>query len=339
MASYRKRLNKWQVRIHRLGIEPIARSFESRADAERWAREIETRLDSGSYADHSEAKRTTLSDLIERYRHEVTPQKKGANVEQYRLNVLLRWPLAARSVALVSSQDVARYRDARLKSVSPNTVKNELNTLSGIFEVARTEWNLPITNPCRGVRRPKLPQGRSRRLLQGEEALLLDACRASRAWYLASFVELALETGMRLGEIAGLRWQDISVEKRTATLLDTKNGSRRVIPLSTRAISALQTLPRAITGRVFPSTALTIKSTFADLVRRKRRALLSGSESGVSEMLDRLRFHDLRHEAVSRLFERGLNAMEVSTISGHKTLQMLKRYTHLRAEDLALKLG
>ena len=109
---------------------------------------------------------------------------------------------------------------------------------------------------------------------------------------------------MHLGEIAGLRWQDISVEKRTATLLDTKNGSRREIPLSTGAVSALHHLSRAITGNVFPSTARTIKPTFADLLRRKRAALLSGGENEVGIPLDRLRFHELRREAVSRPFER-----------------------------------
>jgi len=134
--------------------------------------------------------------------------------------------------------------------------------------------------------------------------------------------------GMRLGELLSLTWANVDTGKRIARLQDTKNGEARTVPLSTTAIRTLGTLPRHISsGRVFWTWGLS--NSFENAWRR------AVSKAGISD----LRFHHLRHEAVSRLFERGLNLIEVSAISGHKTLQMLKRYTHLKAEELARKLG
>jgi integrase len=117
----------------------------------------------------------------------------------------------------------------------------------------------------------------------------------------------------------------VNLKKRTAHLPKTKNGEARTMPLSSRAVATLENLPRNLDGRVFGTTYEGIHQAF---VRACRRA-------GIAD----LRFHDLRHEATSRLFEKGFNPMEVSAITGHKTLQMLKRYTHLRAEDLAKRMG
>jgi integrase len=325
MASYRKRLNKWQVRIHRLGNKPITKSFKNRADADRWARHIESQMDTGVYTDLSEAKRTTIADLIERYRQDVTPQKKGARDEQYRLNVIKRSRLACIALASARSTDIAKYRDTRIAIVSANTVKNELNTLSAMFEYAKGELGLVANNPVRSVKRPAPPRGRTRRLMPGEEESLFAACRSSRAWYLIHLVTLAIETGARLGELTQLRWENIDLTKGVAHLLDTKNGEDRSIPLSQAAVQSLKTMPRGFNGRLIPASTDSVKETFRSAVKR-------------GGLID-FHFHDLRHEAISRFFERGLNAIEVSAISGHKTLQMLKRYTHLRAEDLAKKLG
>jgi integrase len=137
---------------------------------------------------------------------------------------------------------------------------------------------------------------------------------------------LALETAMRQGELVNLRWEHVHLARRIAHLPDTKNGEPRTVPLSTAALKILRSLPRSLTGQVFVGlTSEAVKRAFARAVRR----------AGI----DDLHFHDLRHEATSALFERGLNIMEVASITGHKDLRMLRRYTHLRAEDLAKKLG
>ncbi len=325
MASIRKHGNKWQARITRRATSPLAKSFLSKSDAERWARQAESQLDQGNFVDITEARRTSIAEMIERYRVEVTPKKKGAKQEGYRLNVLKRSALSRLSLATTRSTDIAKYRDERVCTVASNTVKNELNTLSAIFEFAKSELGLITNNPCRGVKRPSPPRGRTRRLKDGEQSLLLSACQSSRAWYLTHIVLLALETGARLGELTALRWADVDLGKCVAHLRATKNGEDRYIPLSRTAVNSLSIMPRGIDGSVIPAQADSVKETFRSAVKR----------AGLQD----LHFHDLRHEAVSRLFELGLNVMEVASISGHKTLQMLKRYTHLRPEELAKKLG
>jgi integrase len=201
-----------------------------------------------------------------------------------------------------------------------------------LFEVARREWGIPVANPVKDIKAPAENKARDRRLQpelggqESEEARLLNACREARNPYLLPIVRLALETAMRQGELISLRWENVNLVRRTAHLPDTKNGEARTVPLSTIAVESLRSLPRNLNGQVFGG--LTGQAVQQSFVRAVRRAGIEG-----------LRFHDLRHEATSRLFERGLNIMEVASITGHKDLRMLRRYTHLRAEDLAKKLG
>lgn len=187
------------------------------------------------------------------------------------------------------------------------------------------QWIHLPENPCKLVRRPSPPRGRSRRLQGDEEQRLLRAADSGRSHYLAPLLVLALETGMRRGELLSLRWADVDLSRRVAHLKLTKNGDSRDVPLSTRAVGALQELRRDGTERVLNASPNAVRLAWEHLVAR----------AGIED----LRFHDLRHEAVSRLFEKGLNVIEVSTISGHKELRMLQRYTHLRAEDLVSRLG
>jgi len=343
MATIRQQCGKWQARIQRTGFPTLSKTFASKADAIRWGKEKEIELERGNFICPPKVDHTTLLDVLQRYQREITPQKKGAKVEEYRLGVLMRSSLAKMRLAAIRSTDIAKYRDAR--KAAANTVKNELNTLSAVFEVCRLEWGIEISNAVRGLKRPKAPGGRDRRLYPGEQDILMNACRKSRAWYLVAAVTLAIETGMRLGELSKLRWNYVDLEKRVLTLPDTKNGTARSVPLSTRAVAALKGLPRGFNGAVFPVHMDTMKQSFRSAVARGRKAFLkekaaTGTAPDIPyPMLENLRFHDLRHEACSRLFELGLNPMEVAAISGHKTLAMLKRYTHLRAEDLARRLG
>jgi integrase len=183
-------------------------------------------------------------------------------------------------------------------------------------------------NPAKGVRRPVAARGRHRRVTDAELEALLKACRESHAAQLAGVVQFALETGMRLGEILALSWLHVDLANRVATLPLTKNGDARDVPLSTDAVQILQAQPRHISdSRAFWSWQRS--DSFEHAWHRAVR------KAGIVD----LRFHDLRHEATSRFFERGLDTMEVAAITGHKTLQMLKRYTHLRASDLVRKLG
>lgn len=221
---------------------------------------------------------------------------------------------------------ICKYRGNRLKTVSESTIKKEINLLSKIIDLASREWGIPVAiNPCSTVQRPSEPKGRDRRLEGNEEELLLTACRES-SLELEVIVIAGIETSARLGELLKLEWKHINLDKQTAQLLDTKNGENRTIPLSLRTVAALRSLPRHINGRVF------YRWTASDSFNK------TWARACVRAGIDNLRFHDLRHEACSRMADK-FHMHELMKITGHKSAAMLARYYHPRAEDLAKKLG
>jgi integrase len=280
-------------------------------------------MDRGVWFNRAEAEATTLKTAFERYLNEITPSKKGAKQERNRIKAWQRHPLAVKTLASIRGSDIAAYRDQRLKAdVSPTTVTNDLIVLSHLFTIAKKEWGMEgLVNPVSLIRRPKLPRRRDRRLLPGEEERLLAAAR----YPMREMLILAIDTAMRAGELLSLRWENVDLKARTAKLLDTKNGEERMVPLTIRAVQVLSSMPRRIDGFVLPQMGNDHVSHRFQAVCR--RAGIKG-----------LRPHDLRHEATSRLFEKGWDIMSVAAVTGHKTLAMLKRYTHLRAEDLVHRL-
>jgi integrase len=326
MASFSYRNNRWQVRVRRKGHPTETRSFATRQDAEKWARALEADMDRGAYTPLGEAQRVTLGDLIERYLIEVTPTLKGAKEDTIRLRAMMRHAMCKLVLTAVTPTKVAKFRDERLQQVSSSTVIRDLACLSAIISHARREWSINIENPVSRVRKPSAPAGRDRVLTIAEETRLLDALRPTgrKSPWLYPLVVLALETAMRRGELLALRWEDVNLPKRTATLHDTKNGEGRAVPLSSRAVEVLQTLPRSITGQVIPM------SPFAACAAFERATARAGIEG--------LRFHDLRHTAITRIAVKLPNVIELAAVSGHKSLRMLQRYYHPRAEDLAQKL-
>jgi integrase len=330
VATIRKLRGRWQAQVRRRGTAPRAKSFNSRSDAERWGRALEAQVDRcGALPDTRLAEQTTLKQILTRYRDEISPTKRSAQSEQLRIDAIIRRPICHRTLALLTSADLAKYRDERLKVVAPATVIRELNTIGHAIDTARREWGVHLVeNPARMVKRPTAPNGRTRRLSDNEEQDLLEAAERGRCRYMRPLITLALETGARRGELLGLRWADIDLDRRIAHLPLTKNGSARDIPLSSRATETLRALAArrdSDTDHVFPISGNAVRLAWERLRQR----------AGIVD----LHFHDLRHEAVSRLFEKGLDMMAVAAISGHKTLSMLSRYTHLRAVDLVERLG
>ncbi|WP_439670752.1 Integrase [Cupriavidus necator] len=336
MATIRQRGSNWEAQIRRKGWPTLSRNFSTKGDARAWATVIESEIERGVFIDRTEAEKNSLGDLIRRYLHEVSAQKKGAQSERYRLTAMLRDPLTQVKVAALSGKLIAEWRDKRLKQVSGSTTNRDLNLISHVINVARKEWGIHIDNPVSMIRRPAENRGRNRRLGYGEEERLLAALETpprdprgrltgpSNPW-MRPLVIVAMETAMRRGELLSLHWRDVDLSDRYARLHDTKNGSARDVPLSTRATATLATLPRHISGRVFPITADAVKKSFTRAVARAG--------------LEDFHFHDLRHEATSRIADKLDNVLELSAVTGHKSLSMLKRYYHPRARDLALKLG
>ena len=325
MASIRRRGPKWQVQVRRQGLRPQTRTFRHKADAEFWARQREGEIDRGELPVDVRALRSlTLSNLLERYQDTVTPRKRGAAQERYKLRILLAHPIAQQSLEKLSAADVAAYRDQRLSLVAPGTVRRELAVLQHCLEIARNEWGVVLPgNPVRQVKMPPHDQGRERRTKPEELTALLTACGHTRSAWLPAIIQMAVETGMRRGELLSMRWRDVDLKARTVLVSKTKNGHSRHIPLSTKARQILTNTERA-NDMVFPVTANAFRLAWE---RLKRRA-------GVTD----LRFHDLRHEAISRFFEKGLNVPEVAHISGHRDARMLLRYTHPKVQTIAAKL-
>lgn len=335
MASLRYRNDKWQVQVRRYGHTPQAKSFQSKADAQRWARHTEAELDRTLIPnDHRVLNTLTIAELFARYRDTQTRRKRGHVEENKRIEVFLRYDWCRLTLGRVSATVFTKHRDLRLKQVKANTVIRELGLLHSIFETARRDWGYTsLANPIAGMRKPKAPEGRDRRLIAGELDALTTACDTARIPWLLPGIKLAIETGMRRGELLNIKWSDINFKTGVLHVPITKTDRARNVPLTNVAVSVLAEL-RSKTPRdadaVFPVSA----NAFRLAWERCRRRAIKGGHSNLKE----LRFHDLRHEAVSRFFELGLNAAEVATISGHKDLRMLFRYTHLRAEDLVLKL-
>jgi integrase len=209
--------------------------------------------------------------------------------------------------------------------VRGGTVRRELAVLQHCFEIARKEWSTPLSaNPVQGITLPAPSRARDQRLEVEAGQKLRAAIGSAHAWYLRPLIELAIETGMRRGELLSLAWPNVSLERRTAHLPITKNGHARTLALTPKAIAVLKALPRT-EARVFPVSGNAVRLAWE---RLRSRAGVQG-----------LRFHDLRHEAVSRFFEAGLSVPEVALMSGHRDTRMLMRYTHLRPEAIAEKLA
>ncbi|MBN8767091.1 MAG: site-specific integrase [Thiobacillus sp.] len=336
MATIRKRGElQWQAIVKRKGHPLQSKTWNTRKEAEAWARRVESEMDRGVFVSRGETERTTIADLIERYREDELPKKRGKGFGPALKT--LESELGAYSLAALSSKIVTDYRKKRLTAgLSGDTVRKEINLLSRIIDLAGKEWGLPLpANPCAMVARPAPGKARERRLEGDELGRLLAA--AGEEKHLGALIVVAVETAARLGELLSVTWTDVDLQKRVMVLrgIDgrgTKNADAfRAVPLSTEALRALKevkNLPASIDGRVFYWWKAS--DSFNKTWRRAR------ARAGV----EGLRFHDLRHEATSRLFEKGVfDSMEVASITGHKTLQMLKRYTHLRAEDLAKRLA
>lgn len=327
MASFRQRSGKWQARVIRDGYPDQTKTFESKADAEKWARSLESEIDKGQFVNVSEAQRTTLGNVIARYLVEVTPSMKGVTEDTIRLKAIMRKPIARWSMANLSAARIAAYRDERLKEVSGGTVIRELAYISSIINHARREWSINVPNPVQMVRKPQSPQSRSRVLTDEEVSKLLIALEPTgrRSHWTKPAVQLALATAMRRGELLSMRWEHVDLQNRTAFLSDTKNGESRTVPLSTAAVQVLTELPRHISGAVIPVKFFTLDAAFK---RARKRA-----------GLDDVRFHDLRRTAITRMAEKLPNVIELAAVSGHKSLMVLKRYYRPTAAELAQKLG
>ena len=324
MATYRKRGGKWQAIVRHKTIGTTSRSFHTKQAAIKWVISVEEQLEAGTFGTLRPT-HITLGELLERYSGEVTPAKRGATTELRRLQRLIRDPVSTLRVSQLTSQAIAAFRDRRLLD-GRRTCHYDLILIRHCLKVAMNEWGLMLSsNPVDRVKMPPSSPARNRRLEEGEFKRLERASKQTKNPHIWPVIIFAIETGMRQGEILGLQWERVDLDRRIAFLPLTKNGSSREVPLSTKAIEVLVAQRQCNdTPSPFPVTPNGFRLAW-DRLR---------SRAGLSD----LRFHDLRHEAISRFFELGLNIPEVAVISGHKDPRMLFRYTHLRVRSILRRL-
>lgn len=331
MATFEKRVRAkgkttWRVRVRRQGGSWLSKSFAKKSDAEAWSRNIEHRMDNGEILPSSNARKHTLADAVDRYLDVVLPRaarNKNAR-DQKRLLTWWKAQLGNRSLSSISSATIAEIRDqlaakqSRLGApMSGGTINRHLASLSAVMKVAVKEFGWIPKNPVSNVSKMAESKGRERFLKDAERDRLLKACDGSECAALPAFVRLALATGARKGELLGLQWSNVDLVNRRVRFVDTKNGESRTVPLAASAIGTLKAwkADRLPVGSVFPKIQWAI-----DPAWRKAR-----SEANLEDV----RFHDLRHSAASYLAMSGASMIDIAAILGHRTLAMVKRYSHL----------
>lgn len=326
MASIQKRGSSYRARITREGKSTLSATFSTKKDALIWAAETELRICSGQSYEPKKLKSTkeiNFGEVANCYIKTHSIHKKN-----YRSEIGIIQRLIARwgnlDVQKIDKPLVMQLRD-ELTALgrSGSTINHYFNAISKIYQMLIEERELPVSNPIKGLRRLPDTKGRNIRVSALTESLLLDGCRRNNTYLLSAIIQFAIQTGMRRGEILRLSWSDVDIPNRAAYLNETKNGNTRKVPLTLKAIDLLSNLPRN-DARVFPMGFHCLRSQF----KRIKTYLKSSWEGNEPNPFNNLRFHDFRHEALSRLSDAGLNVIELSHISGHRTLGMLQRYTH-----------
>jgi integrase len=370
---------QWRARVRRKGYPNLSKTFDTKEEAKAWAGELEKEIRGGRYVSRAAAETTTLHDALGRYETEISADKKGAGREKSIIKLLKETDLALRPMATIRSSDVAALRDSLAKRLKPATVLRRLALLSHLFTVARKEWGMEsLANPIELIRKPKPNNSRTRRLAalepdhetqRGASDDELEALvRASRSAVLPAFARLAVETAMRRSEVGHLCWGNVDLKRRVAHLADTKNGTARDVPLSSKAVAELTILKEAAEKkakeatkkrrgrkpkdetrdialgnvRVFEVTLDAMTRAFERATARARKQYVDECRKKKrqpdSHYLVDLRLHDLRHEATSRLAN-VYQLHELAKVTGHKDPRMLMRYYHPKAEELAKRLS
>ncbi len=320
MATVTKMRGKWQCKVRKKGYPAQSKVFIRKADAEAWGRYIETQMDRGTFGDESESASMTVAEMLQRYLKEESPKKASGTSDKARIAALIK-ALGQYSLRNLTSYQVTQYKRERLTIRSAQTVTHEINLLHRAYVVAVQEWGVRLSGPIPRTKRPTPPPGRSHRIPPSAVSQLVQATESAE---LGEIILFAVETAMRRSEIARMDWSHVDLRHMRVLLPRTKNSHQRTVPLSHTARAVLRNRTRNREGRVFKLQPDSISQAFDRALTRVK--------------MEHLTFHDLRHEAISRLFEKGLNVIEVARISGHKTLSQLGRYTHLDVKHLGERL-
>lgn len=335
MATIKNRTAKdgtprYTAEVRLKGYPAQTATFKRKTDANKWIQDTESAIREGRHFKTAEAKKHTFADLADRYIKDVLPTKPKQAVKQQQQ---LEWWKSKIGVYLLSDVTpalIVQYRDELASGITyrgttrtPATVVRYMAALSHAFTIAVKEWGWLEDSPTRKVTKPTESRGRVRFLDDDDRARLLQACKESPNLLLYPCVILALSSGMRQGELMGLKWQDVNLKDGYLILHETKNGDRRRVPLAGLGLELLQQhakVRRIDTTLLFPSNRDSQKPI--DL----RKAFTNAMErAGIADF----HWHDLRHCTASYLAMNGASLAEIAEVLGHKTLSMVKRYSHL----------
>jgi len=361
MASITERGKyQWQVQIRRKG-QRLSKTFFYKQDAEIWARKTESEIDRGIFINTNEAERTTLSKLIERYKSEklsIKPKDEDEEVDRKktladkaklaikaqaqeisRLNIIEK-AMGNKILATITASDIIQFRNSRLKTIQANSANREITTLKRLLSFANDDCKIILPHGVPSIKKLPTDDSRERRVSDAE---IETICKNTNSVELPSIVMLALYTAMRRGEISNLMRSNIDFSVPSVKLMETKNGKNRVAPLIPSAAILLKELPTRADGFVFSLRDRQISQAFERAIDRARKRYeaeckINGVEVNPKFLTD-LRFHDLRHEATSRLATLLPNVIELSRVTGHSDLKMLSRYYQISVMDLARKLS
>ena len=321
MATMEKRSGKWRVLIRRKFTKTISKTFVTKEDADKYARETERQIDKGFLVSYEEAQKTKFGELLERYRMEITSKKKSNETEDYKIKYLQTLPIADTYLISITPTKIAKLRDALLAERKPGTVCKYLAFISNAWNIARKEWgiNLP-DNPVSLIKKPIVKDRRDRILTPDEYKKLLDACSLSKLYSMKGMVIFAYTTGARYGEILKLQKKDVDFIKRTAILRDTKNDEDRVLPLTEEAMKVLKEQPLTTSGHFFQASNDKFKHYW--------------NKAKLIAEVENFRFHDLRACALTNFFLPPYNFSipMVAKISGHKSWKELERYERMKPD-------
>jgi integrase len=306
VANISKRGDKWRAEVC---IDRVrkAKTFPTKREAVAWSNEQE---------DKGLALSKTLKDAIDKYRP-IAEKHKGYQSEISRLNHL-DIALGDKQLDRLTSSVLSKYRDDRLKEVSPVSVRRELIILSAMFEIAVNEWQWMHSNPLKTVKKPTASPARRRGVSKAEiDSICANLSTMRVGKQVCVMFQLSIETGMRLGELLSLKWSDVS--EKYVTLLETKNGDRRNVPLSLKARELIDSRRDIDPESVFTLNQHVASQTF-------RRATINGCH-----------FHDGRSEAVTRLSKK-LDVMQLAKMIGHRDIKSLMFYYSEKPEDMADRL-
>lgn len=335
MATIQERKAKdgtvsYRVQVRLKGYPTQTASFSRKTDAKKWASNTESAIREGRHFKTIEAKRHTLKDLAKRYIKQnlvnkpKSFQKQSSQLEWW-VEQIGDYTLADITPALVVEQRDKLSNGTTVRGTRRNnaTVNRYLAALSHAFTIAVREWGWVDSNPVKQIGKLPEARGRVRFLSDDERQRLLEACKTSSCKELYLLVVLFLSTGARRMEILGLRWGDVDLSRRVIILETTKNGESRLLPIQGHAYELLSEYAKVRhlhTELVFPSKHS--KDKPLDIRVPWENALKQAE-------IEDFRLHDLRHSAASYLAMNGATLSEIAAVLGHKTLQMVKRYSHL----------